>query len=223
MKMNNIKILVIEDNVDIQELIREFLLSENYIVDTASDGVEGIEKFNKEEYNLVILDVMMPKLDGYGVCKIIRTKSKVPIIMLTALNDETDEVKGFELQVDDYITKPFSFNILIKRVHAVLRRVYGDTKENILQFKNIKINCDSYDAYVDEIEVELTTKEFEMLRILMENKGNVIKREVFLDKLWGYDFYGDARVIDTHIKNIRKKLQTEYIKTVKGVGYKIDD
>ncbi|MEG0152069.1 MAG: response regulator transcription factor [Cellulosilyticaceae bacterium] len=217
------KILVIEDNLDIQELIKEFLLSENYQVDTANDGVEGIEKFNKGEYDLIILDIMMPKLDGYGVCKIIRSKSSVPIIMLTALNEERDEVKGFELQVDDYITKPFSFNVLIKRVEAMMRRTYGDKNDSIIEFNNIKINKDSYDAYINENEVELTTKEFDILRILMENKGNVIKREVFLDKLWGYDFYGDTRVIDTHIKNIRKKLQTDYIKTVKGVGYKIDD
>ncbi|MEF9935014.1 MAG: response regulator transcription factor [Clostridium sp.] len=217
------RILVIEDNLDIQELIKEFLLSENYLVDTANDGVEGIEKFNKGEYDLIILDIMMPNLDGYGVCKIIRSKSRVPIIMLTALNEERDEVKGFELQVDDYITKPFSFNVLIKRVDAMMRRTYGDKNEGVIEFNNIKINRDSYDAYIDGEEVELTTKEFEILRILMENKGNVIKREVFLDKLWGYDFYGDTRVIDTHIKNIRKKLQTDYIKTVKGVGYKIDD
>lgn len=221
--MNNRKILVVEDNLDIQELVKEFLLSEEYIVDTASDGLEGIEKFNKGEYDLVILDIMLPKLDGYGVCKMIRSKSKVPIIMLTALNEESDEIKGFELNIDDYITKPFSFNILIKRVEAVLRRVYGSDKENVLEFKNIKLDCDSYEVYVDGDEIDFTTKEFEMLKILMKNKGNVIKREVFLDKLWGYDFYGDTRVIDTHIKNIRKKLKTDYIKTVKGVGYKIDD
>lgn len=221
--MKDIKILVIEDNVDIQELIAEFLLSEEYIVDTANDGLEGIEKFNKGEYDLIILDIMMPKLDGYGVCKMIRSKSKVPIIMLTALNEESDEIKGFELNIDDYITKPFSFNILIKRVEAVLRRAYGSLNENKLRFKNIELDCDSYEVYVDKTPIDLTTKEFEMLKILMKNKGNVIKREVFLDKLWGYDFYGDTRVIDTHIKNIRKKLQTDYIKTVKGVGYKIDD
>ncbi len=221
--MNNRKILVVEDNLDIQELVKEFLLSEEYIVDTASDGLEGIEKFNKGEYDLIILDIMLPKLDGYGVCKMIRSKSKVPIIMLTALNEESDEIKGFELNIDDYITKPFSFNILIKRVEAVLRRVYGSDKENILEFKNIKLDCDSYEVYVDGEKIDFTTKEFEMLKILMKNKGNVIKREVFLDKLWGYDFYGDTRVIDTHIKNIRKKLKTDYIKTVKGVGYKIDD
>lgn len=221
--MKDIKILVVEDNVDIQELIAEFLLSEEYIVDTANDGLEGIEKFNKGEYDLIILDIMMPKLDGYGVCKMIRSKSKVPIIMLTALNEESDEIKGFELNIDDYITKPFSFNILIKRVEAVLRRAYGSLNENKLRFKNIELDCDSYEVYVDKKPVDLTTKEFEMVKILMKNKGNVIKREVFLDKLWGYDFYGDTRVIDTHIKNIRKKLQTNYIKTVKGVGYKIDD
>lgn len=221
--MSNFRILVVEDNSDIQELIKEFLLSEDYVVDTADDGMEGIEKFNKSEYDLVILDIMLPKLDGYGVCKMIRSKSKIPVIMLTALNEESDEIKGFELNVDDYITKPFSFNILIKRVEAVLRRVYGDSGDNKIKFKDIELDCNSYEVYVDGEVVEVTTKEFEMLKILMKNKGNVIKREVFLDKLWGYDFYGDTRVIDTHIKNIRKKIDKDYIKTVKGVGYKIDD
>lgn len=221
--MKEIKILVVEDNLDIQELIKEFLSTEDYKVDTADDGLEGIEKFNKGEYDLIILDIMLPRLDGYGVCKMIRSKSKVPIIMLTALNEESDEIKGFELNIDDYITKPFSFNILVKRVDAVLRRVYGESGDNKIIFKDIELNCDSYEVYVEGEAIDVTTKEFEMLKILMKNKGNVIKREVFLDKLWGYDFYGDTRVIDTHIKNIRKKINKDYIKTVKGVGYKIDD
>ena len=216
------KILVVEDDIDIQELIKEFLVSQEYEVDVASDGMEGMSMYNANEYNLVILDVMLPNIDGYSLCKMIRGKSDVPIIMLTALEDEKDEVKGFELGVDDYITKPFSFNILIKRVEAVLRRYNKVDNLNILKFEEIYMDVDSYKVYVDEDEVELTTKEFEILKMLLENRGKVLSREIMLDKLWGYEYYGDARVIDTHIKNIRQKMGIQYIKTVKGIGYKID-
>jgi two-component system, OmpR family, response regulator VanR len=216
------KILVVEDDIDIQELIKEFLVSQEYEVDVASDGIEGINMFNENEYNLVMLDIMLPNIDGYSLCKMIRAKSDVPIMMLTALDDEKDEVKGFELGVDDYITKPFSFNILIRRVEAVLRRYNKVDKLNILKFEEIHMDVDAYKVYVDENEIELTTKEFEILKMLLENRGKVLSREVMLDKLWGYEYYGDARVIDTHIKNIRQKTGIQYIKTVKGIGYKID-
>lgn len=216
------KILVIEDDIDIQELIKEFLVSQEYEVDVASDGIEGISMFNENEYNLVMLDIMLPNIDGYSLCKMIRAKSDVPIMMLTALDDEKDEVKGFELGVDDYITKPFSFNILIRRVEAVLRRYNKVDNLNILKFEGIHMDIDAYKVYVDENEIELTTKEFEILKMLLENIGKVLSREVMLDKLWGYEYYGDARVIDTHIKNIRQKTGIQYIKTVKGIGYKID-
>jgi two-component system, OmpR family, response regulator VanR len=216
------KILVVEDDIDIQELIKEFLVSQEYEVDVASDGLEGITMFYDNEYNLVMLDVMLPNIDGYSLCKMIKAKSNVPIIMLTALEDEKDEVKGFELGVDDYITKPFSFNILIKRVEAVLRRYNKVDNLNILKFEGIHMDIDAYKVYVDESEIELTTKEFEILKMLLENIGKVLSREVMLDKLWGYEYYGDARVIDTHIKNIRQKTGIQYIKTVKGIGYKID-
>ena len=216
------KILVVEDDTDIQELIKEFLVSQEYEVDVASDGMEGMNMFNDNEYNLVMLDIMLPNIDGYSLCKMIRSKSNVPIMMLTALEDEKDEVKGFELGVDDYITKPFSFNILIKRVEAVLRRYNKTEQSNILKFEGIHMDVDAYKVYVDENEIELTTKEFEILKMLLENIGKVLSREVMLDKLWGYEYYGDARVIDTHIKNIRQKTGIQYIKTVKGIGYKID-
>lgn len=216
------KILVVEDDIDIQELIKEFLVSQEYEVDVASDGIEGMNMFNENEYNLVMLDIMLPNIDGYSLCKMIRAKSDVPIMMLTALDDEKDEVKGFELGVDDYITKPFSFNILIRRVEAVLRRYNKVDKLNILKFEEIHMDVDAYKVYVEENEIELTTKEFEILKMLLENRGKVLSREVMLDKLWGYEYFGDARVIDTHIKNIRQKTGMQYIKTVKGIGYKID-
>ncbi|MEH7087363.1 response regulator transcription factor [Neobacillus drentensis] len=216
------RILVIEDDRDIQEVIQEFLRAQNYNVHVASDGIEGIQLFNQLDVDLVILDVMMPNMDGYQVSQIIRSKSNVPIIMLTALEEEQDQVKGFELGIDDYITKPFSFHILIKRVEAVLRRSYSREDSTLLKFHELELDSDGYKAYVNASEVTLTTKEFEIVQTLLENKGKLVTRESLMDKLWGYDYYGDTRIIDTHVKNIRKKLNVPYIKTVKGVGYKID-
>ncbi|SFJ06259.1 response regulator transcription factor [Thermoflavimicrobium dichotomicum] len=216
------RILVIEDDLDIQELIKEFLMSQDYEVDVASDGAEGIRLFKQTRYDLVILDVMLPNIDGHHVCKIIRNQSSTPIIMLTALGEEADQVKGFELGVDDYITKPFSFHVLIKRVEAVLRRAYPSRTSRILQFKEITLDCDGYTVSVDGEKIDLTTKEFEILYTFLENQGKVLSREVLLDKVWGFDYYGDVRVVDTHIKNLRKKLKVPYIRTVKGIGYKLD-
>ncbi|RAL24153.1 response regulator transcription factor [Thermoflavimicrobium daqui] len=215
------KILVIEDDLDIQELIQEFLTTQNMSVDVASDGIEGIQLFQRSSYDLVILDVMLPNMDGYHVCQIIRNKSSVPIIMLTALGEEKDQIKGFDLGVDDYITKPFSFHILIKRVEAVLRRTCS-SPAHILKFKEIHIDIEAYTVHVNEEKIDLTAKEFEILSTLIENQGKVVTREILLDKVWGFDFYGDSRVVDTHIKNLRKKLKVPYIKTVKGMGYKLD-
>lgn len=217
------KILVVEDDKDIQELIQEFLKAQNYEVDTADDGVQGVSLFQKNTYDLVLLDVMLPNLDGYSACKMIRNRSNVPIIMLTALGEEKDHIKGFELGVDDYITKPFSFSIFIKRVEAVLRRTYGESSSSLQKFKEVSANYDSYTATVNGQSIELTTKEFEILYLLMENKGKVLSREIILDKAWGYDYFGDSRVVDTHIKNLRKKLDVTYIKTIKGIGYKFDE
>ncbi|QDX95362.1 DNA-binding response regulator [Brevibacillus laterosporus] len=215
------RILVIEDDIDIQEVIKEFLLAHGFLVETASDGLEGVALFNKQEFDLVVLDIMMPNLDGYQTSKIIRSTSNVPIIMLTALEEEQDQVKGFESGIDDYITKPFSFDILIKRVEAILRRSRNKEHNHIYTFQELKIDCDTYRAFVNEEEVILTTKEFEIIQTLLEAKGKVISREAMLDKLWGYDYYGDSRILDTHMKNIRKKLNLPYLKTVKGIGYKI--
>ena len=197
----NSSILVIEDDSNIQELISEFLSAEGYQVDTANDGLEGIQKFKQGSYDLVILDIMMPNLDGYGVCKMIRKSSSVPIIFLTALNDEGDQLKGFDLECDDYITKPFSFNLLIKRVEAILRRSNKTINDKFIVFEKLKLDLNTYIA---------------------EKYPQVITREGLLDSIWGYDYYGDTRIVDAHIKNIRKKISLPYIKTVKGIGYTLE-
>ena len=218
------KILVVEDDVQIQELICEFLQSQNYEVDYANDGIEGYEKFRNEIYDLVILDVMMPNLDGYGLCKLIRNSNKsIPIIFLTALGEEQNEVKAFELEGDDYIVKPFSFNVLIKRVEAILRR--GSAKvavEKSLIFEKLKLNLSTFKCYLENEEIEVTLREFNIIKLLIEIYPGVANRELLMDKIWGYDYYGDTRVIDTHIKNIRKKIDYKYLKTVKGIGYVLE-
>ena len=212
----NSSILVIEDDSNIQELISEFLSAEGYQVDTANDGLEGIQKFKQGSYDLVILDIMMPNLDGYGVCKMIRKSSSVPIIFLTALNDEGDQLKGFDLECDDYITKPFSFNLLIKRVEAILRRSNKTINDKFIVFEKLKLDLNTYIAEIDGEPIELTLKEFNILKALIEKYPQVITREGLLDSIWGYDYYGDTRIVDAHIKNIRKKISLPYIKTVKG-------
>ena len=217
------KILVIEDDFDIQELIQEFLSAQNYSVDVADDGLDGFRIFQDHEYGLVLLDVMLPKMDGYQVCKMIRNASpSVPIIMLTALADEYDEIKGFDLGIDDYITKTFSFNILIKRVEAALRRA-NVNESDVIRFKEVALDRNGYTVVVGSEKIELTTKEFEILRSLLDNNGRVVTREALLDQAWGLEYLGDDRIVDTHIKNLRKKIGVPYIKTVKGIGYKFDE
>ena len=218
----NSSILVIEDDSNIQELISEFLSAEGYQVDTANDGLEGIQKFKQGSYDLVILDIMMPNLDGYGVCKMIRKSSSVPIIFLTAFNDEGDQLKGFDLECDDYITKPFSFNLLIKRVEAILRRSNKTINDKFIVFEKLKLDLNTYIAEIDGEPIELTLKEFNILKALIEKYPQVITREGLLDSIWGYDYYGDTRIVDAHIKNIRKKISLPYIKTVKGIGYTLE-
>lgn len=217
-------ILIVEDDMDIQELLREFLKEAGYEVMTASDGIEAMELFAKNKYDLILLDIMLPKIDGFGVCELIRKQSQVPIIMLTALGGEEEQIRGLDLQVDDYITKPFSVPILIRKIAAVLRRS-GQTQDEghkTIAYQNLLLDLDNYTAMVDGIAYELTQREFEVLRELLTHQGRIMTRQNLLDKLWRYDFYGDEWVVDTHIKNLRKKMGIEFIQTVRGVGYKID-
>lgn len=221
--MKNYHILVVEDDQEIQELIKQFLMTQQYKVIVASDGLEGMKLFNKQSFDLILLDVMMPNLNGFEVAKMIRSQSNIPIIMLTALEEEQDQMKGFDLGIDDYITKPFSFHVLMRRVEAVLRRSNNQSTDNHFVFRELHVDCDAYKVYVNRVEVPLTTKEFEILQLLLQNEKKVLTRENIVEKIWGYEYAGDTRMIDTHMKNIRKKLDIPYIKTVKGIGYKIDE
>ena len=217
-------ILIVEDDMDILELLREFLKEAGYEVTSASDGIEAMDLFVKNKYDLILLDIMLPKIDGFGVCELIRKQSQIPIIMLTALGGEEEQIRGLDLQVDDYITKPFSVPILIRKIAAVLRRSSRTQEEGhkAIEYQNLSLNLDNYTATVDGTAYELTQREFEVLRELLTHQGRIMTRQNLLDKLWRYDFYGDERVVDTHIKNLRKKLGIEFIQTVRGVGYKID-
>lgn len=217
-------ILVVEDDLDIQELLREFLREAGYAVTTAGDGIEAMDLFAKNKYDLILLDIMLPKVDGFGVCELIRKQSQVPIIMLTALGGEEEQIRGLDLQVDDYIIKPFSMPILIRKIAAVLRRSGQMREEGLgtIAYQNLVLDLDNYAATVEGAVYELTQREFEVLRELLTHQGRVLTRQNLLDRLWRYDFYGDERVVDTHIKNLRKKLGIGFIQTVRGVGYKID-
>ena len=218
------RILVVEDDFDIQELLQNFLQEAGYEVAVANDGVEALSLFADQRYDLIVLDIMLPKIDGYGVCELIRKQSDVPIIMLTALSGEEDQIKGLDLQVDDYITKPFSMPVLLRKIAAVLRRSNRKAEEcyQVIAYSNLLLNCDNYTATVDGVTYELTQKEFEILWELLTHQGRILTRQNLLDKLWRYDFYGDERVVDTHIKNLRKKLGIDFIQTIRGVGYKVD-
>ena len=217
-------ILIVEDDMDIQELLQEFLKEAGYEVMAANDGIEAMELFAKNKFDLILLDIMLPKIDGFGVCELVRKQSQVPIIMLTALGGEEEQIRGLDLQVDDYITKPFSVPILIRKIAAVLRRSSQTQEEGhkTIEYQNLSLDLDNYTATVDGTAYELTQREFEVLRELLTHQGRIMTRQNLLDKLWRYDFYGDERVVDTHIKNLRKKLGIEFIQTVRGVGYKID-
>lgn len=218
------RILVVEDDMDIQELLKNFLQEVGYEIVLAGDGAEALSLFSASPFDLVLLDVMLPKIDGFVVCELIRKQSQVPIIMLTALSGEEEQIRGLDLQVDDYITKPFSMPILIRKIAAVLRRSGGpqEKEHKTIVYQNLVLDCDNYTAAVDGAEYELTQREFEVLKELLTHQGRILTRQNLLDKLWRYDFYGDERVVDTHIKNLRKKLGIAFIKTVRGVGYRID-
>ena len=224
--MEVIKILVVDDESRMRKLVRDFLVRNGYEVIEAQDGMEAMDKFyEQKDIALVLLDVMMPKMDGWQVCKEIRERSKVPIIMLTAKSDERDELQGFSLGVDEYIAKPFSPKVLVARVEAVLRRsMAGTAGEAILTAGKIKVDKTAHMVSIDGESVDLSFKEFELLTYFMENVGIALSREVILNHVWNYDYFGDARTIDTHVKKLRSKLgkQGSYIKTIWGMGYKFE-
>lgn len=247
------QILVIEDEVDIQEILRNYLMDRGYGVTLARDGVDGVAKFHDGNFDLVLLDIMLPKIDGFGVCELIRRESDVPIIMLTALEEEAYQIKGFDLKADDYITKPFSMPILLRKIAAILRRSQKEGEQQTLICKNLFMDVtgrrvyltEGYEASGDKAEyqertvhredvraseaaqgqrkeVELTQKEFELLYVLLINRGIVLTRQRLLNMVWGEDYFGEERIVDTHIKNIRKKIGTDIISTIRGVGYRVD-
>ena len=222
--MNNI--LVIEDELKIQQIILDFFTQEGFNVTLASDGYEGWMTFEDGNFDLVILDIMMPEMDGWSVCKRIRKISDVPIIMLTARGEEDDKLMGFELRADDYVTKPFSPKVLVARARMLLSRVHGSvrTESGILEAGGIVLNKPQRKVTIDSKEVELQPKEFEILTYFMENLDHVFSREQLLSKVWGYEYGGDTRVVDTQIKKLRKILgdRSHYIRTIFGVGYKFE-
>ena len=218
------KILVIEDDRDIEELLQFFLEDNGYQVAIARDGLEGITMFREGGFSLILLDIMLPKIDGYAVCELVRKESDIPIIMVTALSDEEDQMKGLDLLADDYITKPFSMPVLLRKIGAVLRRSQRNQKgeaNRMLLYQQLRLDLDNYQVFVAGEETSLTKREFEILKMLLENQGKVMTREILLEQLCQYEFYGNDRVVDNHIKNLRRKLGGSYIETVKGVGYRI--
>ncbi|MBC1284217.1 response regulator transcription factor [Listeria booriae] len=216
-------ILVVEDDANIRDVTYAFLVDEGYQVTTSENGMEAFGFFENQTFDLIIMDIMMPKMDGYTLCELIRTKSDTPILMLTALGEEDSELKGFELGADDYIQKPFSYKVLIKRVEALLRRVSAKQESPyLLQVSDIALNTDTFQVTARDLPVELTRKEFDILRLLMQNPGRVFTREMLLEQAWDYEYIVDTKIINTHIKNLRKKLATDKIQTVRGAGYKMD-
>ncbi len=223
--MDRIKILVVDDESRMRKLVRDFLEREGFCVLEASDGARAMEIFYQDkDIALLILDVMMPNMDGWQVCREVRQTSKVPIIMLTARSEERDELQGFELGVDEYISKPFSPKILVARVTAILRRVNALDAGQTIDAGGISIDKAAHQVKIDNKEIELSYKEFELLSYFVENQGIALSREKILNNVWNYDYFGDARTIDTHVKKLRSKLggKGNYIKTIWGMGYKFE-
>jgi Response regulators consisting of a CheY-like receiver domain and a winged-helix DNA-binding domain len=222
--MEKIKILVVDDELRMRKLVKDFLTKKNFSVMEAADGEEAVKIFfENKDISLILLDIMMPKMNGWEVCKTIREYSEVPIIMLTARSEEQDELQGFEIGVDEYITKPFSLKILTARVEAILRRINLTSIENI-EIGGIIIDKKAHMVTIDGESIDLSYKEFELLSYFIENKGIALSREKILNNVWNYDYFGDARTIDTHVKKLRSKLKGkgEYIKTIWGMGYKFE-
>ncbi|HOJ10039.1 MAG TPA: response regulator transcription factor [Clostridiales bacterium] len=226
--MDKDKILIVDDEDGIREMLREYLSPEGYIIDEASDGIEALELFRKNKYSLVILDIMLPKMDGWIVLREIRKMSQVPVIMLSARGEEYDKLFGFELGVDDYIVKPFSPKELLARMKVIIRRstnpALSESKENSVKYEGLEIDFDSRNVTVDGTSVNLTPKEYELLNFFTMNPNKVFSREQLLNEVWGYDFYGDNRTVDTHVKMLRESLggYRKFIITVWGTGYKFE-
>ncbi|BAE86412.1 response regulator transcription factor [Desulfitobacterium hafniense] len=222
------KILVVDDDERIREIVRLYLEAEGYDIEEADNGNSALEKVRKDSFDLVILDLMMPGLDGWTVCKVLRKETKIPIIMLTAKGEENDRVLGFDLGADDYVVKPFSPRELSARVKAVLRRLEGEpTKEHLITYPGFTINQITREVVVDETVVKLTAKEFDLLLVLAKNPSRIFTRDQLLNTVWEYDYCGDSRTVDTHINRLRSKLESQvglsdFIQTVRGVGYKFE-
>ncbi len=215
------KILIIEDEKAIQKILSEPLTFAGYNVTTASDGLEGIRTFRERDFDLVLLDILLPKIDGYTVCEMIRQESQIPIVLLTALDTEDDQIKGFDKLADDYITKPFSIKLVLKRVEALLRRASLDIVSDTIRYREITLSETERKVTISGSEVALTHLEFEILLLFLKNRGRVFTRDDLLNLVWGYDFAGDEKGVNFHIMNLRKKLNVDYIETVRGVGYRI--
>ena len=215
-------ILIIEDEIAIQNILAEPLRACGYEVVTASDGLEGINTFHTQHIDLILLDIMLPKINGYAVCEMIRQEAQTPIILLTALDTEADQIKGFDLLADDYITKPFSIKLVLKRVEALFRRTETmDMDTDTLRYKELQISAKQRQVLVSGAEVILTQSEFDILLLFLKNQGRVFTRDELLNLVWGYEFIGEEKSVNFHIMNLRKKLGVDYIETVRGVGYKI--
>lgn len=223
--MDKLKILVVDDESRMRKLVRDFLVKAGYDVVEAGDGEEALDLFfQQKDIALIVLDVMMPKMDGWQVCREVRNYSKVPIIMLTARSDERDELQGFQLGVDEYISKPFSPKILVARIEAILRRTKQLGNEDVISCGGIRVDKAAHQVWIDGKTVELSYKEFELLTYFVENQGIALSREKILNHVWNYDYFGDARTIDTHVKKLRSKMgeKGDLIKTIWGMGYKLE-
>ena len=216
------KILVVDDEWKIRKLIKDYLVREGYSVDEAGDGEEGLDLFFQTTYDIVILDIMMPKIYGWSVCRKIREESQVPIIMLTARADESDQLFGFELETDEYMIKPFNPKLLVAKVKALLRRDGKIVDKTYLEFGDLIIDTSKREVKLGDVILELTPKEYDLLYFFIENKGLALSREKILNSVWGWDYFGDSRTVDTHIKRLRKKIGDNFIQTVRGFGYKFE-
>ena len=216
------RILVVEDDFDIAEMLQTWLMEAGYGVEVVGDGLHALDVFAAGRFDLVLLDLMLPKLDGFGVCEWIRARSDVPVVMLTALDGEEEQLRGYDLRIDDYVTKPFSMPLLLRKIAAILRRCGDREGRRVIAYRDLTLDLDAYRAERDGRDLELTNREFECLRELIQNQDRVMTYQMLVQRIWNYDYLGDERVIYSHIKNLRRKLQADYIHTVRGVGYRVE-